>query len=198
MSSVGMYQLSQSTGGDWLDTLVPPPADAGNGVAGEVGGIPGAHEAGQEVPPPPPPFSELQLPETLTCGHYARDLRANSENCDCCHSVLSVLRENRANQRRPGFTPSRRPNSGERKPPEGQRRGPFVSSRTNGPGGSRYATNRSGDDTCWREKEMMAKGLGPGKCDTPNCPWRHVGDPQDPKSSGPTSSPEQQAKLDQQ
>ena len=36
----------------------------------------------------------------------------------------------------------------------------------------------------------MAKGLGPGKCDAPNCPWRHINDPKEPKSSGtaPNSS----------
>ena len=37
----------------------------------------------------------------------------------------------------------------------------------------------------------MTKGLGPGKCDTPNCPWRHINDPQEPKSSGPASNSEQ-------
>ena len=191
-----MYQLAQSQSADagWLDSLVPPAADGAGNTSGDVGGMSGSPEAGQ-VPPPPPPFGEFQLPETLTCGHFARDLRFNCEHCDSCHSVLSLLRENRANQRKPGFMPPRRPASGERKPPDGQRRGPPVSSRVNGPGGSRYATNRSGDDTCWREKDMMAKGLGPGKCDTPNCPWRHVGDPPEAKGSAPASGAESPAGM---
>ena len=39
----------------------------------------------------------------------------------------------------------------------------------------------------------MTNGLGPGKCDTPNCPWRHNNAPQDPKSSGSAASPDQPA-----
>ena len=45
-----------------------------------------------------------------------------------------------------------------------------------------YATNRAGDHTCWRERDLMKEGKPPGCCDKPNCPWKHANDPKD---SGP-------------
>ena len=51
-------------------------------------------------------------------------------------------------------------------------------------GGSKYAMNRSGDNMCYRERGQMAKGMPPGRCAVPNCPWRHVNDPPERELDG--------------
>ena len=163
--------------------------------------MPGYTGATDEVPPPPSPYYdpdlELDFPAVLACGHDFSTVLNTCESCAACNTVYATLLKNRERARTsfrngPQARPSPTGRTGEKEArptgpvggkgsEKGKGQGSFISSRSNAPGsGSRYAINRSGDHSCWREKELMGQGKGPGCCDKPNCPWKHVNDPPDP------------------